>query len=135
MTRKLFYAMDTGAIPALLALTAFAQDNPSPDRPVLKTAAPASAQEVPTWKSKQIADWREEDAKQVINDSPWVKTFTPTLGPAQSSADRGRMSGIGMGGVGIGMPGMGRRMGGGYPGGFSQGGHYPGGQTGGSWPN
>jgi len=92
------------SIPALLALAVFAQDNPA-------------------WKSKQIADWTEDDAKQVMADSPWVATFTPTLGPPPSGAVRPRMGGIGMGGVGIGMPGMGRPR---YPPGYPGGNGYPG---------
>jgi len=96
-------------VPSLLALAAFAQDNPA-------------------WKSKQIADWSEDDAKQVMADSPWVKTFLPTLGPPQSAAVRPRMGGIGMPGIGIGMPGvgMGRPR---YPGGYPGGNGYPGGQS------
>lgn len=99
------------------------------NRPTLATPPPP---EEPTWKSKQISEWTEADAKQFIADSPWVKTFTPSLGSAsggQSSARRPSigMGGIGIGGIGIGMPGMGgRRMGGGYPqrGGYPQGGGY-----------
>jgi hypothetical protein len=90
------------------------------------------------WKDKQIAEWSEADAKQVLSDSPWVKTVTPTLnrsandGPRRSSG-RGQGGGIGVGGVGISLPGiggMGRRGGIGGPG---AGGGYPrGGQTGGA---
>ena len=32
-----------------------------------------------TWKDKPIAEWNDGDAKQVLTDSPWVKTATPTL--------------------------------------------------------
>lgn len=120
-----------GALPALLALAALAQNSPPPNnRPTLN---PPPQQDAPAWQSKQIAEWSEDDAKQVIADSPWVKTFTPYLGPASTgqSSVRPRIGGIGMGGVGIGMPGMGRRMGGGYP----PGGGYPGGQSGSSSSN
>ena len=76
------------------------------------------------WRGKQIAEWSEDDAKQVLADSPWAKSFTPTLNPSQQQQRSGGMGprmgggGIGMGGIGIGIPGMGgRRMGGGFPGG------------------
>src|SRR5579875_1226249 len=35
------------------------------------------------WKDKQVPDWTDEDAKQVLADSPWVKTVTATIGQAQ----------------------------------------------------
>jgi len=39
------------------------------------------------WKQKEFPDWTEEDAKQVMTDSPWAKTVTPTLvkTPSQNS--------------------------------------------------
>jgi hypothetical protein len=74
------------------------------------------------WKNKQVPDWTEEDAKQVLADSPWVKTVTPTLGQAQQQRPYG--------------PGMGRRRGGfGYPGGGYPGGYPGGGYPGGGYPN
>jgi len=89
-----------------------------------------------SWKDKQIAEWSQDDAKQVLSDSPWVKTATPTIGRSASDGPRrsGRRGGFGVGGVGIGLPGvggMGRRGGIGGPG--TGGGGYPrGGQTGGT---
>src|SRR6185295_12542498 len=77
------------------------------------------------WKDKRIPEWNEDDAKQVLTDSPWAKTVKPTMTrPAQNSQRRsggvmGRGGGIGMGGVGIGLPGMG---GGGRRGGMGGGG-------------
>lgn len=84
------------------------------------------------WKDKQVAEWNEDDAKQVLTDSPWAKTVKPTLdrsanqGQGRSGGGMGRGGGIGLGGIGIGLPGMGggRRGGMGGPGG---GGGYPGG--------
>ena len=74
------------------------------------------------WKTKQIAEWSEDDAKEVLADSPWVKSFTPTMkqtqdnnGPRQRGMGRGGMGGISIGIPGVG--GMGGRRGGGYPGG------------------
>jgi hypothetical protein len=81
------------------------------------------------WKGKQVAEWNEDDAKQVLSDSPWAKTTKPTIERSAQNSQRrsgggmGRGGGIGMGGVGIGLPGMGRRGGMGGPGG----GGYPGG--------
>jgi hypothetical protein len=100
--------------------------------PVLLTFAALAADDAP-WRSKQIADWSEEDAKQVLTDSPWVKTFTPTLKAGQDGGQRsgtGRPGGIGIGGIGLGIPGMGRR-GSGYP----NSGGYPGGGNGDSPSN
>jgi hypothetical protein len=131
-------------LPMLAAVTALAQNDSPSNRPTLRTAPDAdpvrtAADGSPVrppdtaWKTKQIAEWTENDAKQVMADSPWVKTFTPTLGPAsgQSSGARPRMGmgGINLGGISVGVPGM-RRMGGGYP---QQGGGYPGGQAGGGY--
>lgn len=90
-----------------------------------------------SWKDKQIAEWNEDDAKQVLADSPWVKTAKPTIDRSAQNSQRrsgggmGRGGGIGIGGIGIGLPGMGggRRggmggpgAGGGYPGGGQRGG-------------
>jgi hypothetical protein len=75
------------------------------------------------WKSKPVPEWTAADAEQVLTDSPWTRTVTPTV--ERQSQDRqpgsggGRRGGIGIGGVGF-PGGMGRR--GGYPGGG-----YPGG--------
>jgi len=63
----------------------------------------------PPWKSKQVADWTEDDAKQVLSDSPWALTVTPNLIKEQQ-----RQRGLKRGGIGIGLPGigMGRQRGG-----------------------
>jgi len=93
--------------------------------------------QVDAWK-KPVPEWTVDDAHQVMTDSPWVKTTTPTMegsgkqGPRRNGGGGGRPGGgIGMGGIGIGIPGIGGmgRPGGGYPGG---GGGYPGG--GGGYP-
>lgn len=75
---------------------------------VLLLAAPQA------WKEKRIADWTPENARQVLTDSPWAKSVTPSpdgkgsLGQQKVGMNPG---GIGIGGVGIGLPGMGRRGG------------------------
>src|SRR5580658_3979527 len=68
-----------------------------------------------TWKDKQVAEWSDADAKQVLADSPWVKSTTPTLtkGSQSSSSPMGQRGNIGFGMPGLGFPGggMGRRGG------------------------
>jgi hypothetical protein len=98
-------------IPAFLALTAAAEDD-----------AP--------WRNKQISEWSEDDARQVLSDSPWAKSFTPTVKTSQQghrSGGMGRGGGIGIGGIGIGIPGMGGMGGrhGGYGGNGGNGGSSP----------
>src|SRR3954470_22864575 len=107
--------------------------------PVLATLLFAAEQ---PWKDKQVAQWSEDDAKQVLDDSPWAKSVaTEIKRPANSSrgggmgrgggGGMGRGGGMGGGGIGIGgigIPGMGG--GGGRRGGM--GGGQGGGQDGGS---
>jgi hypothetical protein len=68
------------------------------------------------WKDKQISEWSEADARQVLTDSPWAKQVTPKF-KQPSGSSRGGMNrgGIGAGGIGIGglgIPGIGGRRGG-----------------------
>jgi hypothetical protein len=74
----------------------------------------------PTWKDKQVSEWSDNDAKQVLADSPWVKSVTPSWAknsPSSSSPGMGRGGNVGFGIPGLGFPGggMGRRGGGGNP--------------------
>jgi hypothetical protein len=99
----------------------------------IAAAGLAIAEDDAPWRAKQIPEWTENDAKDLLAESPWVKTFTPTTkSPDGSGGQRSRGLG-GLGGVSIGIPGMGGmgrmgggRGGGGYPGG---GGGYPNGQS------
>jgi hypothetical protein len=85
------------------------------------------------WKHKKVPEWTEDDAKLVMDDSPWAKHVTPQLSRGSENRTRsggtgrgggmGRGGGINIGGIGIGIPGLGRR--GGYPGGGYPGGGYP----------
>ena len=59
------------------------------------------------WKNKQYSEWTEDDAKEVIAGSPWVKTITPTVVVKTPAPDRGR-KGAGRGGDGISKGGPGR---------------------------
>jgi hypothetical protein len=83
-----------------------------------------------TWKDKPVANWSEDEAQDVLADSPWTKNVKPTINRSasntqQSSGGYGR--GIGMGGIGMGIPGMGG-------GGMGRHGGYPGGHSGGQRP-
>jgi hypothetical protein len=49
-----------------------------------------------SWKTKQIAQWTEDDAKQVLEKSPWVQRATPRMLPKRNEAaqrDGGKMGG------------------------------------------
>jgi hypothetical protein len=98
-----------------------------------------------TWKDKQIAEWTDDDVKQILSNSPWAKAVTPTVSRSSNDGQRrsrgmgqgGRNGGGGMGGGGIGMGipgigGMGRRGG---MGGGSGGGGYPRGNDDGTGTN
>jgi hypothetical protein len=67
-----------------------------------------------SWQGKQVSEWSEDDAKQVLAESGWVKSVTPTMTRnSQSSSGPGMGRG---GNIGIGIPGfpgggMGRRGG------------------------
>lgn len=100
---------------------------------LLAVSAVLVAAEVQPWKDKAVSDWTEEDAKQVLAESPWAKTVHPTMQNSNEGRPQrrgmGRSGGVGIGGIGIGLPGgMGRR----YPGGGYPGGGHPGGPGGGN---
>ena len=58
------------------------------------------------WKNKQYPEWTEDDAKEVMTDSPWAKSVVAVLvkprGREEQARHRGR---IGIGGFGIGRTG------------------------------
>ncbi len=54
-----------------------------------------------SWKTKQIPQWSEEDARQLLSKSPWVQRATPGVLPQQSEAAR-RAGGKMGGGQGVG---------------------------------
>jgi hypothetical protein len=58
----------------------------------------ASADEA--WKTKRVADWTEQETKEVLNNSPWAMMTTPTVKKEEKKSH-------GSGSVGI--PGIGRR--------------------------
>jgi hypothetical protein len=69
------------------------------------------------WKNKQYAEWTEDDAKEVMTNSPWAKSVTAT--PVKPNGKTGQpethRTRIGIGGFGIGRSGSGEagRRGGG----------------------
>ncbi len=85
------------SIPAALLMAA---DNPSTP---------------PAWANKQVAEWSDDDAKQVLADSGWVKTMTPTISHGNQDNNGGYpQRNVGFGVPGLGFPGgggMGRRGG------------------------
>jgi hypothetical protein len=95
------------------------------------SVALASFAEQP-WKGKPLAEWSEEDARQVLSNSPWAKVVTPKVERSEGGQRGygGRRGSVGMGGPGMGGPGMGGGRGGmGGGGGLGGGGGagYPGG--------
>jgi len=63
----------------------------------------------PSWKNKPVSQWTEEDAKQILTDSPWVRYVTPENLPDKSPDqrrdggdwDEGIGHGVGIAGTGI----------------------------------
>jgi hypothetical protein len=63
----------------------------------------------PSWKNKPIAQWDDDDAKQVLADSPWVKNVTLQQVRDLSVAERrdsgdweaGTGKGVGLAGTGV----------------------------------
>jgi hypothetical protein len=59
----------------------------------------------PSWTAKPVSQWDEEDAKQVLTNSPWVKYARPALLPQLTEAQR-REGGQMGGGKGVGLQGI-----------------------------
>jgi hypothetical protein len=75
---------------------------------VLLVAGDSWAQD-PGWKTKPIAQWSEEDARALLEDSPWVKHVTPQrlrdLSPDErrngGNMEAGAGKGVGLAGIGL----------------------------------
>jgi len=78
------------------------------------------------WK-KDSAQWSDQDINQILNDSPWSKQVSVSMG--MTGGQPGGGGGRGRGGGGFGFPGGGGGIGGG--GGYPRGSGYPGGTGGG----
>ena len=59
----------------------------------------------PAWKTKPVQQWDEQDAKQVLADSPWVKRAVVAVLPELTAQQR-REGGATAGDRGIGMKGL-----------------------------
>ena len=59
----------------------------------------------PAWKTKPVAQWDEEDSKQVLAGSAWVKRAVPVELP-QLSPEQRREGGVTGGGRGVGLGGL-----------------------------
>lgn len=74
-----------------------------PASPNVVAADPAAGAS-PAWRDKQISDWTDADARQVLADSPWAKSVIPTSdkplekNPSQPQTRKR----FGIGGFGIG---------------------------------
>jgi len=76
---------------------------------VLLIAADSSWAQDLSWKDKPIRQWNQDDAKQVLTDSPWVKVITPQNVRDLSPDERregGNMEasvghGVGLAGIGL----------------------------------
>ena len=63
----------------------------------------------PSWRTKPIAQWDENDAKQILTDSPWVKNATPErvrdMSPSErrdsGNWDENVGKGVGLAGIGL----------------------------------
>src|SRR5271154_6500329 len=59
----------------------------------------------PSWRTKPVAQWNQEDAKQILLDSPWVKTIRGTItrrlseDERREGGDMGQPHGVGYDGV------------------------------------
>ncbi len=62
------------------------------------------------WKNKQYSEWTEDDAKEVMANSPWAKTVvaTPVKLNGQTGEPGSHRGRIAIGGLGIGRAGSGR---------------------------
>jgi hypothetical protein len=61
----------------------------------------------PSWNTKPVAQWDEQDAKQILAASPWVKQAVPVLLPPLTPEQR-REAGATGGGKGAGLKALGR---------------------------
>ena len=59
------------------------------------SAALAMAADV-AWRTKEINQWNEEDARQVLSDSPWAKTTTGIISRLQTEDQRRERSPSGL---------------------------------------
>jgi len=72
---------------------------------VISLAAVSLNASDPAWKNKPIPDWTEEDARQVLTNSPWAKAVKASISRLQTEEERraggkmGQDHGVGFDGV------------------------------------
>jgi len=72
---------------------------------LLSAAAVALMAADPPWMNKPTPAWSEDDARQVLTDSPWAKTVKATISPLQTEDERreggkmGQEHGVGFDGI------------------------------------
>jgi hypothetical protein len=85
---------------------ALASSNDVTKTVLAKVDVPASsATSDMTWKDKQIPEWSEADAKQLLADSPWAKKSTVAVDKTlanKTPSKLGRQGGFGLGSIGLG---------------------------------
>jgi len=59
----------------------------------------------PAWKAKSVAEWSEDDARDVLANSPWVKRAVVAVLP-ELTAEQRREGGVTGGGHGVGIDGL-----------------------------
>ncbi len=97
--------MSSGKNAALLAMAALAALIPIAQITHAQTTPPAKPAPVETWRNKQIANWTEADARQVLERSPWAKTTVAGVARRQSEDERraggnmGQPTGVGFDGI------------------------------------
>ena len=77
--------------------------------PLLLAAAAVAFAEDPSWRNKPAAQWDQEDAKQVLTDSPWVKStqlqrvrdLSPDERRNGGNMEAGIGKGVGLAGIGL----------------------------------
>lgn len=73
---------------------------------IITTSAALLSGGDPSWKTKPVPNWTEEDARQVLTESPWAKGVTAGLTRLQNEDERrdggnlGQSHGVGYDGVG-----------------------------------
>ena len=76
--------------------------------PLLLAACLVASADEPSWRNKPVEQWDNEDAKQVLTDSPWVKSVAlqrvRDLSPDERRAGGDMQAGIGKG---VGLAGIG----------------------------
>jgi len=74
--------------------------------PLLLVAGDPQRATSPQWATRRVAEWSEQDARQILSNSPWSRQATPSLLPILSSYQRREGGDMGAGTGGKGGPGL-----------------------------